>query len=439
MMEYISDRGIYLMENGSKYYKKALKHYYDGEIHKAVIFCGKCLNINPKHSAALSLQGLLLYFQGNLKEARKLWERNYKINGDEVAKKYLVDSRNDFEMMDIFDEAIEKMRAMDITLAIKLFLHCKKSDFNSLNVNIKLMECYMKKGEYEKLQELISEHKIIDKNNKTVRNLEKELIKLGIKQKESKKDLIMKTSILAGIGIVVLFLGKSALNIINYEGKGSTKPGVESKGNETGDNENTNKTGEEDNTVDDTTDVKDNVKEEEKEAPETFTKEKVMALIDNKKIDELSELVKKYDKDQLDANQKVLFKKAENTLKREAVLYYVEKGKKLRNNDDYVGAMKEFEKGMEYVDYSRKADEGLIFWLAQLSIEMESVENTIKYTDILKEKYPDGDYVAEILFQSAKFLEEEDLNKAKEYARIIEKDFADSIYMNDIVKRILTK
>ena len=197
------------MNKSVKYYKKALKFYYDGNIDKALDYCSKSISLNIKNSASLSLKGLLLYFKGELKEARKIWDRNYKINGDEVSKKYLLDSRADFEKMDLYDEAVSKMQEMKISLAIKLLLNCKKSDFNCLKVNEKLIDCYVKKGEYDQITDLVDEYKIIDKKNVHVKSVDKELIKLGVKEKEAKNEIYYKIG--GGVASVVILA-----STINY-------------------------------------------------------------------------------------------------------------------------------------------------------------------------------------------------------------------------------
>ncbi|MCM1989699.1 hypothetical protein [Oceanirhabdus seepicola] len=424
------------MNKSVKYYKKALKFYYDGNIDKALNYCNKSISFNMKNSAALSLKGLLLYFKGELKEARKIWEKNFKVNGDEVAKKYLVDSRADFEKMDIYDEAILKLQEMKISLAIKLLLHCKKSDFNCLNVNKKLIDCYLKKGEYDKITEVVNEFKIIDKKDIYVKNVEKELIKLGVKEKESNKEIIYK--IAGGVVIVVLITtaAKYSMNFIkNTPGNEKSTVATAEKGDEGNkiNKEENNKVGE------DKANNEESNETEEANKYTSFPKEELDDNLQKENVDGLISILKKIDENSLSINDKMIYNKAQEYVEKNAVGYYLEKGKSFSNDENYEKALQEYEKGMKYFKKGVGYGENIVFELASLNIQLAMVDDVIKYCDMLDEYYSDSGYYEDTIYEAALFLKSRDITKAKEYAHKLKEVNPDSIYINDKLKEVLSE
>jgi len=422
------------MNKSVKYYKKALKFYYDGNIDKALNYCNKSISFNMKNSAALSLKGLLLYFKGELKEARKIWEKNFKVNGDEVAKKYLVDSRADFEKMDIYDEAILKLQEMKISLAIKLLLHCKKSDFNCLNVNKKLIDCYLKKGEYDKITEVVNEFKIIDKKDIYVKNVEKELIKLGVKEKESNKELIYK--IAGGVVIVVLITtaAKYSMNFIkNTPVNEKSTVATAEKGDE-GNNINKKEVGDEDKANNEESN-----ETEELNKYASFPKEELDDNLQKENVDGLISILKKIDENSLSINDKMIYNKAQEYVEKNAVGYYLEKGKSFSNDENYEKALQEYEKGMKYFKKGVGYGENIVFELASLNIQLAMVDDVIKYCDMLDEYYSDSGYYEDTIYEAALFLKSRDITKAKEYAHKLKEVNPDSIYINDKLKEVLSE
>ncbi len=421
------------MNKSIKYYKKALKFYYDGNIDKALNYCNKSISFNMKNSAALSLKGLLLYFKGELKEAREIWERNYKINGDEVAKKYLVDSRADFEKMDIYDEAVLKLQEMKISLAIKLLLHCKKSDFNCLNVNKKLIDCYLKKGEYDKITELVSEFKIIDKKDIQVKNVEKELIKLGVKEKESNKEMIYKITGGVVITILLVAMAKYAMNFIKYTPGNEKATVAAEKKEDKGNKEDNTKIGEDKNK---TNNEKSN-ETQEKNKYTSFPKEELEENIKNENVDVLISILEKIDEKSLSINDRMIYNKAKEHVEKNAVGYYLEKGNSFLNDKDYEKAIEEYKKGMEYFKDGIWYGEDIIFRLASLNIQLAIVDDAIKYCDMLDQYYSDSGYYEDTIYQAAIFMKSRDISKAKEYALKLKKSHPESSYINDEIQEIL--
>ena len=86
------------MEKSKKNYMKAMDYYSEGNFEKALIYCEKSLELGRGNSAALNLKGLLYYLKGDLEEARNQWKINYRLNNDDVARKYLEDSSKDREI-----------------------------------------------------------------------------------------------------------------------------------------------------------------------------------------------------------------------------------------------------------------------------------------------------------------------------------------------------
>ncbi|WBW98047.1 tetratricopeptide repeat protein [Oceanirhabdus sp. W0125-5] len=452
------------MNKSVKYYKKALKFYYDGNIDKALNYCNKSISFNIKNSAALSLKGLLLYFKGELKEARNIWERNYKINGDEVAKKYLVDSRADFEKMDIYDEAILKMQEMKISLAIKLLLHCKKSDFNCLNVNKKLIECYLKKGEYDKITDLVSEFKIIDKKDVQVKNVEKELIKIGVKEKESNKEVIFK--IAGGVVVTILIVGaiKYFVNFVKNTpidtkdtvvmgNKGQEENRIDKEEKEYNNkvaeeedktnNQEDKTNSEEVNTTDDQEVDKTNNEEatttEDQNKYASFPKDELEESLEQKNVDSLISILKKIDENTLSINDRMSYNKAQKYVEKNAVGYYLEKGNSFVADENYEKAIQEYEKGMKYFKKGVSYGEDIVFELASINLQLEIVEETIKYCDMLHENYSDSGYHEDTMYQAAMFMKSRDMEKAKEYALKLKEVHPNSEYINSYIKEILSQ
>jgi len=429
-------KGKNYMNKSVKYYKKALKFYYDGNIDKALNYCNKSISFNIKNSAALSLKGLLLYFKGELKEARKIWERNYKVNGDEVAKKYLVDSTADFEKMDIYDEAVAKIQEMKISLAIKLLLHCKKSDFNCLNVNKKLIDCYLKKGEYDKITELVNDFKIIDKKDIQVKNVEKELVKLGVTEKESNKQMIYK--IAGGVVITILIATAATKYIVDFVKYTPGNEKVTTVIGKKGDEENkTNKDEEEDNNK--IGEDKNNSTGEESNKYTSFPKEELEDNLQKENIDGLIMILNKIQESNLSINDKMIYNKAQEYVEKNAVGYYLEKGNSFSNDKNYEKALQEYEKGMKYFKKGVEYGEGIVFRLASLNIDLAMVDETIKYCDMFHEYYSESGYHEDTIYRAAIFMKSRDMAKAKEYALKLKEVHPESAYINDYIKEILSE
>ena len=130
-------------------YAKALDYYENGEINKAIKQCDKAIAKNLKNRAAFNLKGLILYIIGDIEAAIFTWQTNLDYNGDNLSKNYIIDSRSDLDRLRKFKEAEKLIKELRIDEAISLLRLCKKSDFNSIKVNLNLAICYMRKGDYK--------------------------------------------------------------------------------------------------------------------------------------------------------------------------------------------------------------------------------------------------------------------------------------------------
>src|SRR4051794_16018671 len=130
------------MDKSGKLYVKAMNKYNDGYIDKALNLCEKSISINITNSAALNLKGILHYLKGDLENAKKMWNINYKRNNDEVSKKYLKDSIKDKEKLQVYVNALDLIKQLNISGALTILKQCENSHFNFINVSNSISLCY---------------------------------------------------------------------------------------------------------------------------------------------------------------------------------------------------------------------------------------------------------------------------------------------------------
>ena len=419
------------MSKHGKAYKKALDYYYKGHIEKAINECEKGLALYQDNSGSfLNLKGLLFYFKGDLEEAKKTWKINANINNDEVAKKYLEDSKNDAERKVKYQEAEEAFRSMNIDECLELLSSCKESDFNCINVNVKLAECYMKKAEYDKVIEFVNQVLVIDKFNTEALSLKTELINLEVIKKEKDYELLGKIGIAAaGVGLIAILCISmaKALDFNPITGKPVEVIGSNDKNNGT-----TNKVEDKE---DDDTDKKEEMEEKVKEI---FPKDEIKTAIKEKKYDKLCEYISTWNEEELAEDEKSILDQAIVLMDDDGIEEIYLRGYGEYEKGNYDKAISEFEKVKSLNRLEQPYNQSNMFFLATSYDKLGQFDKAVEIYDEFIATYKTSDYRAEIVYTLAvKFKDNNNMEKAKEYANIIKNEYPSMIYYNDIIKEIL--
>lgn len=420
------------MSKHGKAYKKALDYYYKGYIEKAINECEKGLALYQDNSGSfLNLKGLLFYFKGDLEGAKKIWKVNAKTNNDEVAKKYLEDSKNDAERKTKYEDAEVAFKSMNIDKCLELLSSCKESDFNCIKVNVKLAECYMKKAEYDKVIEFVNQVLVIDKFNTEALSLKTELINLEVIKKEKNYELLGKIGIAAaGVGLIAI-LCISMARALDFNPI-TGKP-IEVAGNNNKNNETTNKV--EDKEENETDKKEEEVKEEVKEP---FPKDEFKTAIEEKKYDKLCEYIATWNEEELAEDEKVVLNQAIALMDDDGIEEIYVKGYDEYEKGNYDKAIVEFEKVKSLNRLEQPYNQSNMFFLATSYDKLGQFDKAVEIYDEFITTYKNSDYRAEIVYTLAiKFDEKDHKKKAKEYANIIKSEYATSMYNNSIIEEIL--
>ena len=189
-------------------YIEATKYYEIGEIDKALDECEEGISKNLKNSGILNLKGLLLYIKGDLEGAVSTWKINSDFNDDITAKNYIKDSKYDEERLELYNESFILIKKFKIDDAIDNLKSCLESDFNSINVNLLLSQCYLKKGDYDSASVYITKALGIDRNNKFAHVIVNEIEEFtGVKLEVNKNKRLVKLGpIFIFVCIIVIFI-----------------------------------------------------------------------------------------------------------------------------------------------------------------------------------------------------------------------------------------
>lgn len=200
------------MDNSKKLYVQALNYYNDGNLSKSMVLCEKSISLNIKNTSAINLKGLLYYLRGDLNNARILWKMNAEVNRDSVSKKYLQDSRKDEERQNLYNSALMQIKELRINEALEILNHCAESDYNVINVNNNISQCYIRKGDYEKAIDHINKVLGIDKKNEEALKNRRTMVQYGmIKPQANLKPIIMGVLALSLV-IVIIYFGNIAVH-----------------------------------------------------------------------------------------------------------------------------------------------------------------------------------------------------------------------------------
>lgn len=437
------------MDKAGKIYIKAMNKYNDGYIDKALELCEKSISINIANAAALNLKGILHYLKGDLDSAKKMWNISYKRNNDEVSKKYLRDAIKDKEKLQLYINALELIKQLNISEALEVLKQCENSHFNFINVNNNISLCYIKQGEYDKALNHINEVLKVDKKNTQAIMNKKTLIEYGSLKKEInyKKIFIVTASIFLITSI--LFLGKTYMHNakdLSIAGIKKIQSGIErvkrKDKEEIRSLENIEIKKLEEVKKDIEVEKQDTSKNEGKplenkvEETSKFPQELFNESIKSNNMEQINEYVNKWQSADLTMNQKLLVIKGQEIIKSDGVQYFYEKGTSYIKEKNFVEAQRYLLYALPY-SKDNYLQEHIIYMLAVSYKASSDFENALKYYEMILKQFPSGTYNQEVLYNLILIYKDVDKIKAKAYAQMLTKQFPESQYNNTIVKNIL--
>ncbi|MFT5875163.1 MAG: tetratricopeptide (TPR) repeat protein [Clostridium sp.] len=415
------------MDKSGKIYVKAMNKYNDGYIDKALALCEKSISVNITNAAALNLKGILYYLKGDLESAKKMWSINYKRNNDKVSKKYIKDSITDKEKLQLYVNALELIRKLNISGALEILKKCENSHFNFINVNNHISICYIKQGEYDKALHYVNEVLKVDKKNTQAIRNKKTLIEYGNLKREInyKKVFIASASIFLTVAILMLvkeYMYKSSdLSIMGVKIQ-STKA-EEIKSNIQVDNKSIN------------VNQGKAIENKPKEMPK-FPQEQFKESIKSNNMEQIIGYVNKWKNADLEINDKLLLAKGEEIIKNDGVVYFYEKGIYYINDKKFIEAQKYLLYALPY-SKNNYLQEHIIYMLALTYKSISDFENTVKYYELTLKQFPNGSYTEEVIYNLILINKDIDIDKAKSYADKLVRQFPHSQYYNSIVKEII--
>lgn len=432
------------MESTRKYYQKAMDYYCEGHMEKALNFCEKCLSFTRDYSPALNLKGLIYYIKGDLEGAQLTWRTNLKLNGDEISKKYLEDSKKDKEVLETFALGVAYYKEIRIHEALDCFNKCERSHFNVINLHNYLALCYIKTGQYEKSNHYVNEVLKIQRDNELALDTKKSLIDMGVIKKEvnfKKLSFLLTIPLIVAIFIAIYSnwsniksvkvfdkIPKVTAIFKNTKNQQQKSENKELKSNEGSSKVEENKTAEEKNPT----------SKEEINKIATFNFDEVKKNYDKKDYEKLIQYLEEYNKESLTVNEKALLIKVEEEIRDSGVSFFYDKGITLSKGKDYKGAIDNFNKVYKYSD-GNYLQEHLLYMLAYSYEKNLDVENANKYYETYVEKFDKGNYTEATLYSLALINEKIDKEKSKKYAKILVNNYKKSQYNNTRIRDIINK
>lgn len=408
-----------------KIYNKALDFHEKGEIDKALDLCETILAENLGESEILNFKGLILYEKGMLKDAITVWKINIDLNNDSMAKSYIKDAEHDEERVNLYKDAEQALRKLDINTALSLFFECSKSDFNCIKVNTGIAMCYQKKGDYYRAREYVDKALKIDKNAVTANEIKKQLDDSGFYYGQSKSKRGAISASIVAITIAILSIG-GYLFWNNY-----------SKNN----NDTTTTNSE---IVYEQID-KDEVKEDEinnenkdieKNNLDKFDVESLEQDIKNSDYNSIYEKVHNTQVDKLNSDEKKLYDKAVSILKKDGVANFYEQGLLYFNQKDFDNAKDQLIKAYEYSE-GNDLNQHIIFYRGSTASEQGDKNLTLEMYEKYNELYPNGPYIEGVLYELALLNSDSNKEEANLYAQKLINNYPESIYINDRIMNIV--
>ncbi|KEI04988.1 tetratricopeptide repeat protein [Clostridium botulinum] len=413
------------MSKIKKLYTKAFTKYERGYIDDAIDVCEEIMSLNMKHRPSINLKGLLYYFKGDLQSASALWKLNYEVNNDKVSKKYLDGLKEDEKIFSVYVSAIEYIRKNRFNDALDLLRKCKESDYNRINVDNNIATCYIKLGEYNKAVECVNRVLEIDVKNPIAIKNKKKLMKQGINKnfvKPRKSNLVFISVIvilLIGVGIASKdFVAKKIKNISKND---AIQENTLNKKNEKIKNK-----------VIDKNITKVSVNEK-------FPSNALNKALESKDFNKIYLLANPWIGKKLDTNEKTILSRAEDILKDEGVKYFYNTGREcVESNDKWDMAIDNLTKAYDYGKDSYLYGH-ILFMLGVSYQNKQDVKDALKYYTEYDKKYPNENYIQEVLYRTTILYKNVDLNKAKEYGEKLLKNYPDCEYSNSKIKAIVSK
>lgn len=365
-------------------YDKALKLYHNGYLKKSLQCCEDAISKDLKNNSVLNLKGLILYLKGDLQGAITVWKINKDFNDDEISKTYIKDARDDEVRQKEFEKAKKFIKNLHINEAIESLNICKKSDFNSIQVNNLLAFCEFTKGNYNKSIEYINKSLEIDKKDANTLSMKKKLDEFN--EKKPNKSLVT-------IGIIFII---SILLMVLYflKHKEDKQSNFDKDVNITIENniENTKSENNEDNeeknaNVNSSEEVKENLNDIEKITPEKIKENYIMASTHFE-------------------------------------------------NGDYIKSKESLESVVGQ-SYESHLNDDILFLIGSTYDKLGDLNNSEKYFKEYISLYENGDYIEEAYYKLALQYKNIDIEKSKNYANELISSYPESIYNNENIDSIL--
>lgn len=403
-------------KNKNKLYSKAIKYYEEGKIEKALLKCEEAISLNLRNSAALNLKGLLLYLKGNLDEAVATWKINSDFNDDKIAKNYIQDSKADYSKIELFNKGEKHLGRLEIDEAIESFMKCRESDFNSLNVNLSLAKCYLKKCEYALSSFYLIKALEIDRFNNEANNIKRSIESYSNEKVNVANNLLDLKKVVVCIGIILIIIAVPLIsNLYIYS--------VKQK-------ENIDKQYFNDNNMNEEVEKEDNKEES------SIDFSKIDTYINEKKYLELHNIISKVRVEDLSKEEQVFYYKSKEALEANGVDYLYKRGMESYNNKKYESAKSDM--NLAYI-YGKEnyLYPHILFFNAVIEEKLNDFDESIKFYEEYEKLFSKGEYIEEVLYKLALMYKEKDINKSIYYAKKLKKSYSESIYYNKNIQNIL--
>lgn len=413
------------MDKSGKTYVKAMNKYNDGYIDKALALCEKSISLNVTNAAALNLKGILYYLKGDLENAKKMWNINYKRNNDKISKKYMKDSMRDVEKLKLYVSSLELIKSFNISGALEILGKCENSDFNLINVNNLISLCYIKQGEYDRALPYIEKVLKTDKKNAAAIMNKKTLIEYGNLKREInyKKIFVVAAGIFVALSLILLSV------TYMYKSKNLSTMGIKKV------KKNTELPIQSTTVIPEKPTEKKPIENKIVDTPK-FPKELLTESIKNNNMEQIVGYLNEWNKVDLDMNDKLLMVKGEEIIKSNGIVFFYEEGIKYMEDKKFTEAEKYFLYALPY-SKDNYLNEHIMYMLAVSYKSSSDFEKAIKYYEYCLKQFPKGSYTEEVLYNLILINKDVDKNKAVGYAEKLVKQYPKSQYYNTIVKNIL--
>lgn len=403
------------MDRSKKIYGRALKCYSGGDFRKAEELCDKSISLNGSNSASHNLKGLLNYLKGDIAEAQRTWELNYKLNGDMVSKKYVSSVAEDKTRWKKYIAAEKLINDMKIKDAIDMLRQCGDSDFNALNVNIAFARCFVKLGQYQQALEHADKALKIDKDSEDAKKLKKVACDFGVVKGNGRHvkfwwSMALILIIVAALAYFVTMKNHHDYAVANKSGS------VKSLDNNL---------------------QKQSSDEKTTEKKDAFPAEDYKKAIEQKDYDKLIAIYDHWKDGNLDTNEKVLINGGFEQLKSSGVEFFYNRGLGYFNEKKYDSAIESFEKANK-VGKDSYLYPHVLYFLGNSYKCLGDAEKALLYYSSYDEQYSSGNYEEEVLYYLATTYENLDKDKSRKYALKLSGNFAASMYNNSKIKKILS-